>query len=667
MRLPSVNLDDRTFQDLVNEARLRISQSCPEWTEHNVSDPGITLIELFAWLTEMVVYRLNRIPDKLHVALMELMGIGLEPPTAAEAEVRFLLSAPPSGPLLIPGRTTEVATLRTPGEDAIVFQTEADFTIAPSVPVAYAIERARQVKDVGTAGGVARPKGPDQVPFGVPPQVGDALYLGFSTSQARLVLRVDVDCSQARGAGVDPEDPPLAWEVSTSDAPTGWRTVEVLSDTTGGFNYGSGAVDLQLPPSHDPATFAGTRAYWLRCRVSDTTRRGAAAAAFTHAPEIYSITAAPMGAMVRATHAEHVGTEHLGESDGTPGQGFPLMRAPVLALAEDEFLEVQEPGSPEWRRWDVVESFAESGPSDPHHTLDLASGEIQLGPAIRLGDGSWRQYGAVPPKGSRLRMSGYRHGGGRDGNVGAGALQVLKSAVPGVVSVGNPRPAAGGVDAETLQAARQRAALEIRTRYRAVTREDFEFLCGEASPRVARALCIEPPGTVGVARVHLVPRLEPADRRIEFAELMPDEDLFGQVASYLDDRRLIGTRVELLPARYRGVSVVVNLQANLRADPNRVEEDVLRALYTYLNPVVGGAMEGTGEGWQWGRALNQGELFGVIHSVPGVDFVKILRVYETDLATGEQQPKPVGSHLQLEPYELIASARHIAKAERAEA
>jgi hypothetical protein len=115
------------------------------------------------------------------------------------------------------------------------------------------------------------------------------------------------------------------------------------------------------------------------------------------------------------------------------------------------------------------------------------------------------------------------------------------------------------------------------------------------------------------------------------------------------------------------VSIVVNLQASLRADPRRVEEDVLAALYRYLNPVVGGAMEGLGSGWDFGRALNQGELFGVIHAVDGVDFVKILRVYETDLATGEQQPKPVGSHLTLEPDEVVASGRHIVKAEHPEA
>jgi len=243
---------------------------------------------------------------------------------------------------------------------------------------------------------------------------------------------------------------------------------------------------------------------------------------------------------------------------------------------------------------------------------------------------------------------------------------VLKSAIPTVASVVNPAAAAGGVDPETLDGARQRASMEIRTRYRAVTGEDFEFLCAEASPRVARAICVEPPGTVGVARLHLVPRVEPADRQLTVQELTPDEDLFATVSAYLDERRLIGTRVELVPARYRGVSIVVNLQANLRADPRRVEEDVSHALYTYLNPLVGGAMEGEGEGWAFGRALNQGELYGVIHQVEGVDFVKILRVYETDLSSGEQQPKAAGSHIPLEADELIASGRHLVRAEHPE-
>src|SRR3954462_10283553 len=113
MRLPEIELDDRRLQDLVSEARLRIARTCPEWTEHNVSDPGITLIELFAWMTEMTIYRLNRVPDKLHLKLLELLGIRLDGPSAAKTDLRFRLAAPPTAPIDMPARTTEVGTLRT--------------------------------------------------------------------------------------------------------------------------------------------------------------------------------------------------------------------------------------------------------------------------------------------------------------------------------------------------------------------------------------------------------------------------------------------------------------------------------------------------------------------------------------------------------------------------
>jgi hypothetical protein len=182
---------------------------------------------------------------------------------------------------------------------------------------------------------------------------------------------------------------------------------------------------------------------------------------------------------------------------------------------------------------------------------------------------------------------------------------------------------------------------------------------------VARVRCVSPNGD-GVARVHIVPRVEPADRKLEVAEVTPDEALLKQVAEYLDERRLIGTKVELVPCRLRGVSVVVNVQAAPRADLGRVEEEVAYALYTYLNPLVGGSLSGPGIGWEFGRALNQGELYGIVHSIDGVEFVKILRVYETDLKTGKQESKPAGTHLALEPDELIASGTHIVKAEHPE-
>jgi predicted phage baseplate assembly protein len=666
VRLPEITLDDRSFQDLVNEARLRISQRCPEWNEHNVSDPGITLIELFAWMTEATIYRLNRIPEKLHVTLLELLGIMVAPPSAATTELRFELAAPPPEAILIPGGATEVGTVRTASEEAVVFQTDADFEIPAARPVAYAVKRDGSVKDVGVAGGAAAPKGADQLAFASPPKVGDALYLGFDVSLARMLVRVDVDCSEARGAGVDPEDPPLRWEVSWTDAPTGWAEAEVLEDLTGGFNYGSGAVTLQLPDRHSAVSIAGHKGYWICCRVDAATRSGKKATLFAHPPEIRSITAAPIGALIPASHSSVEEGEILGRSDGTPGQILELRHYPVLESGEDECLEVLSADGGAWERWEERESFVESGPGDRHYVLDLAHGEVELGPAIRTVEGGWRQYGAVPPKDATLRFTRYRHGGGRHGNVAAGTLTVLKGAIPGVVSVQNPRPAFGGVDLESLESARTRAAMEIRTRYRAVTGEDFEFLCGEASPRVARAIAVSPEQD-GVIEVRVLPVVEPANRALSFAELSPDEPLLREVADYLEERKLIGTSIHLRPVKLRGVSVVVNVQASVRSDLDRVERDVAYALYTYLNPLVGGSTEGIGEGWEFGRALNQGELFGIVRKIDGVEFVKILRIYETDLATGKQDPKPAGNYIEIGRDELIASGTHVIKAEHPEA
>jgi predicted phage baseplate assembly protein len=662
-RLHDVSLDDRTFQDLVNEARTRIAQTCPEWNEHNVSDPGITLIELFAWMTELTIYRLNRVPDKLHVALLELLGIRLDPPSAAEVDVRFRLTGPAQEPVPIPLGTTEIGTLRTASDPSVVFQTTIDFTIAPLRPAAYVLTRQQQVTNIKVADGSARPHGSEQLAFGDPPAAGDALHLGFDAPIGRLLMRVEVEASQARGAGVDPSDPPLRWEVSAGD--NQWTAAEVHQDLTGGFNYGSGIVELQLPPQSAVQLLAGQRLHWIRCRIDERTASGKLGAEYTHAPEIYAITAMPIGALLPAAHSARSDGEVLGVSDGTPGQTFPLRMSPVLPLRPGETLEVEDPEAGAWEPWEARESFASSGPGDRHFSIDLVNGHVEFGPAIRERHGGWTQYGAIPPKGATLRFTGYRHGGGRTGNVAPGTLKVLKSALAGIDTVINPRAATGGVDAESLTSARTRAAMEIRSRYRAVTAKDYEFLAGEASPRVARALCL-PPQDGGAVALHLLPRIDPADRRLTLDELVPDETLYTTVGDLLNERRTIGTTVQLLPVRFRGASVVVNLQASPTADVQRIERDVAHALYTYVNPLIGGSPHGPGSGWPFGRPLNQGELYGIVHAIPGVEFVTVLRVYETNMYTGEQDAKPAGSHLDLEPNELLASGQHIVKVVRRE-
>lgn len=78
MSLPKPILDNVVFEELVKEAKSLLPVYAPEWTNHNPSDPGITLIELFAWLCEMIVYRIDQVPDKNYLRFLNLLGIQLK-------------------------------------------------------------------------------------------------------------------------------------------------------------------------------------------------------------------------------------------------------------------------------------------------------------------------------------------------------------------------------------------------------------------------------------------------------------------------------------------------------------------------------------------------------------------------------------------------------------
>jgi predicted phage baseplate assembly protein len=655
--LPQIELDDVRFQQLVSEARTRIVHHSPEWTDHNVSDPGITLIESFAWLTEVLSYRIGRIPERLHFALLGLVGITPTSPQCATVPMAFMVSHPGSGGLVPAG--TELASPRTAGSDEVVFQTISELTIPRSCRLAaYGIQREADVRLDAVTGGVARPAGELQTPFQDPATEGDGLLLGFASELAGWVIRLEIEFSRAADADDASEDASLVWEASQAQG--GWASVGVVADQTKGFSRGSGAITLALPETAGAAEIAGARHHWLRCRIDRRDRPGSRTAVAC-AAQLFAISAAVAGGTTVGRHAATVTEEPVGTSDGIAGAVYPLQRRPVLTLQVGETLEVREPADAEWVPWRCVDSFEHSTHEDRHFLLDARRGEIRFGPAIRQPDGGWRRYGAIPRAGSLLRMSRYRHGGGSAGNVAPWALSVLPRPVPGIAAGTNPTAARGGVDAEELPDGIERARLAVRARTRAVTREDFERLTLSASSRVARAVCVEPDGA-GPVRVHVLPRTEPADRLLEADELIPDAELMALLASELDQHRLLGTSVRLLPVRLRAVSIVADVKTSPRSDTERVQHDVAHALYVFLNPLIGGSATGPADGWPLGRALNQGELFGIVYGIPGVEFVNILRMYETDLRTGGQALQATDSRLVLAPDELIASGKHIVKA-----
>lgn len=643
MSLPSPNLDDRRFQQFVDDAKRYIQQRAPEWTDHNVSDPGVTLVETVAHMADQIIYRLNRVPEKNHLAFLNLVGISLFPPSAARTDVTFWLSAPRKDPILVPVGT-EVATLRTERDQAVVFATERELTVVPSSLRRLAVQRQGDPAADRTSD-IAEHK--DVRCFAEAPAPGDCMLVGLTAAVPHCALALKLD-SRVDGVGVDPRQPPLLWEAWTAD---GWQPCEVDRDGTGGLNR-PGDVVLHIPGGHILSRKGGHEAGWLRCRVTDPLPDQPF---YTSSPTVRSVEAFTIGGTTRAVHAETVYDEVLGESSGLPGQSFHLAHAPVVG--DDPPVHLQISDGDTWEDWTVVPDFAASGPDDRHIVLDAASGEIRLGPSVREPEGSLRQYGAVPAKGAFIRVRRYRTGGGRAGNVARGVIQVVRSSIPYVSSVVNREAARGGVDGETVEEAKARAPISLRAQGRAVTLRDYEELARRAAPETARITCLE--GEEGehgayAVRVLVVPHAVPdPGGRLRFEQLVPGDDLLQRITRYLDERRLIGTRLAVGPPYYQGVTVVATLHAFRGVDTDRVRRQAHDALYRYLDPLTGGA---DGKGWPFGRPVQSGEMFAVLQRVPGVELVDEVLLYPADPLTGKRGEQT--ERIDVAPPSLVFSHDH---------
>ncbi|MQA85090.1 MAG: putative baseplate assembly protein [Streptosporangiales bacterium] len=650
MSLPAPNLDDRRFQQLVDDAKRLVQQRCPEWTDHNVSDPGVTLIEAFAGMMDALHYRLNRVPDRHYVKFLELIGVRLFPPTAAEVPVTFWLSAPQPNAVDVP-TNTEVTTLRTEREEAIAFTTREQLRMPPCAvthlaAAAWGGQGAGQiVHHPETVTGDA-----SFACFSANPQPGDAMLIGLSTAvpSCAIVLRFDGDI---QGIGVDPTDPPLVWEAWNGED---WEECEIERDETGGLNR-PGDVVLHVPRTHVMSSIEEQEAGWVRCRVLAAEE---GQPAYSESPQVHGFTAETIGGTAEAIHAQIITDEVIGTSDGVPGERFSLHHRPVVPGYEPVVVEVVHDGAV--GDWQQVETFAHSGPNDRHFHLDAAPGEVSFGPAVRLPGGGVRTYGAVPPKGAMLRVRVYHTGGGRRGNVARHAISVLKTSIPYIARIDNRRPAVGGVDGEDIENAKMRGPILLHTRDRAVTAADYEQLARQAAPEAARVRCApvaedEP----GVVRLLVVPRAADNRGRLEFEHLVPDNDTLRRIAEYLQDRRAIGTRVVVEPPTYQGITVVARLRPRPRVKPERLHDEALEALYRYFNPITGGP---DGDGWPFGRPVNVGEVYAVFQQLSGTELVEDARLFPADPLTGERGDAV--QRIELDPNALVFSHEHMVRVER---
>jgi uncharacterized phage protein gp47/JayE len=616
MPLTAPNLDDRQFADIVAEAKTLIPRYAPEWTNFNESDPGITLVELFAWMTEIITYRLNQVPDLNYIKFLQLIGIELEPAQPARAEVTFAVSRPDISTVIVP-KGTQLAAAGSTGQSLIFELDEALIALGAQLAAVQTFDGSgytTQTMKNSTAGQWF-------YPFGQAPKAGGALLLGFSspiafpTDQINLSVHLYQDGFTrpvlASGAALPPPAT-IAWEYWNGAQ---WTAINIDSDGTRAFSQ-DGHILFPGPGSAVPAAPLGnitTSLYWFRARL--------AAASYEMAPQLSAVLINSASATQAITYTGEV----LGGSDGTPNQTFTVANTPVMVLDTPQTitnsdgttvtvtcLQLTVDEGQGFLTWQQVDDFYSSTATDRVFTLDRNTGQVTFGSG---------EHGRIPtanlaePNANIIAQS-YRAGGGSAGNVAAGSISQIQNFVPSINTVTNLLPASGGTDEETVDDAKLRAGMALQSKDRAVTADDFALLATLApGANVKRALALPlyhpdfPTGQIpGVVTVVVVPdSLAPNPT--------PNQTTLQAVCQYLDAHRLLTSELYVAGPVYRTIQVQAQLVVSASYDLATVQNAVQTALTTFFDPLIGGQL---GTGWPFGGTIYYSDVYRVILDVDGV-------------------------------------------------
>jgi predicted phage baseplate assembly protein len=665
-RIVPPDLDDRTWQDLVDEMRRLIPQYAPGWTDHNPSDLGITLIELFAWLAEGVIYRLNRTPEKHYLSFLELLGVTRDPPRPATTYLTFTAG---EAAVDVPAGT-QAQTAAVSGGTPVVFETDEDVRVVPTslrsavIVGPHATGAASATYDDVTAALAGSPATKHLVT--VPPSQVVELCFGFDrkvTTELALRLRL------YQPAGATPPTVTFLCSRATT-GPLAWTPVAGAVDGTEALRH-DGTVRLTPPadwaaqrptlgPGDPPPPWAavtvreGTRAvtdlrFWIAARLVNPS---------TTAPVVVGIDRVLFNAARASTALTIRAPEELGESTGAPFQSFllqnrPLHRRPGPDPYGHLVVEVGQGTPTVWEAWTPADDLP-AGPGKVHRVHPV-TGEVMFGnhdsrPGATGSAGGDVAHGSIPPAGSRVRARSYRYvASGSRGNVAADQVTSPGTSPAGGtlsgLTVTNLGPGFDGTDEEPIEEALRRAPEELKIRDRAVTADDYEFLAREAADlHIVRCLparlhLVDGPANTwkkndpwnfagllrapGQVHVVIVPDLGPTVARPE-----PTPALRSVVQDHLDARRDLGASLAVVGPRYLPVAVKVDLVVWKQAVDAGAAEDAVRAetlakVHAFLHPTAGGP---TGDGWQVGQGLSAADVFRAVRPADEIGYLAGVQV-----------------------------------------
>jgi len=678
MPIPVTSLDDRSFDDLVAEARARLQRHVPELTQIAEGDPAYALTDLMAWMAETVIYRANLIPERQRQAFLNLLQIPLRPATPATGLVcvdakpnRKRLDLPKvlaSESVIEAGKvkfTTIGEVQATPLQMHVMIKERMDEQLLQQLGISSA--HLQEIYNTRIASFRPRSLNVGADPLDLRHSLDKKIYLLCSLPKEDLADKADSLRRQLAGQTINiglaplldvPADiagktarRELRWELAWQEsvhAETRYIPLEVVDDSSRGGRE-TGVARLRLPRSEkvlksdfpvDPK-MAG---YGNRPpeNPAEVTREQTLFWIRLSAPTDPNMQLGWIGLnAVEVIGQAVVRDQMLGIGNGYPNQSYALTNTQVDAATLE--VEVSEHGR--FQAWQQVAHFGDSDAHSQVYLFDAATGLVQFGDGIR---------GKRPPAKSRIRAAYYRHGGGSEGNLPADSLKKLAGNNT-LYQLRHEWPTRGGIDAETVAEAERRIPAHLSHRNRAVTADDFAELA-ENNPvnPVARAQTVPGllPGTSisaarpnvpGVVSVFVLP---PAAQALAAAP-RPSVGLLKDVYDYLDQRKLLGTELYVLSPQFVPVALSVSVRI---VDPTREQETlnaIHAALLNYLWSLAPGGPDRSG--WAMGRDIAINELSAVTARVAGVLSVNGLRLFHQDTGGAWAEPK---QELALQRYQL---------------
>ena len=641
-------IDDRQFDDIFNEMKTRIARYVPEWVwnDYNDSDPGITLAQLMAWLSEMMIYRMNKVPELNYIKFLELLGIELQAAQPARVDVTFPVKNTVSIPYINVGLRTQISAPSDDSGPPVVYETEKTLVALTAQLQSVQAFDGFAHTSVSTDNDVMQP----YAPFGELAPVDAALVLGFGypsgypTPEAFPAVAFDlmlyVKENSSAGTMVTCGLPPsasfaparLQWEAWNGAL---WNRIDALKDDTLALTR-TGVLTLRVPSNAGiKRDFMGAYEndgtnpplFWIRGRLIK--------AQYENPPLLINVRTNT----VMALQAQTVQGEVLGGTDGSRNQSWTLANTPVISGSVQVQMDEGMGAAP----WKVVSDLLGCDEQATDLALDPTSGTLKAGDGV---------HGAVPvanpnnPDANVIAVE-YRYGGGTRGNVAANAINAMLTPVDGIDTgnITNAFSAAGGTDEESIDDAKDRARRMVRSQCRAVTIDDFEYLAKQAG-NIARAKTlalynpqfptVQVPGAVSVIIVPNAKR-DPG----ELFAPKPSEGLMRTVCAYLDQRRLLTTEVYVIAPSYQQIAVTAQIIANDAADTAAVQDAVTEALTSYFDPIIGGD---DGKGWPFGGTIYYSKVHQRIFTVNGVDSIESLTMTLDSVDYAECTDVPINAH-----------------------